>query len=192
MPRRRYHELAQEGAEFARIGDRILGTTLSVKGAVLIDSDQDEAHQTLPMGLPSPDDQRRVILRELLRRKIAAGFINARDSFEGLKVIFMPGFILVDEDLAARLADFVKDGGLLVATARSATRHRNNRACEFAPPAFLNDVFGVTIEEFGKLEHGSIDLEVGKWTSVESGGAIWCGHHRKPDDSMSYWALLSR
>ncbi len=170
IPRRRYHELAQEGAEFARIGDRILGTALSVKVAVLIESDQDEAHQTMPMGLPSPEDQRRMLLKELLRRKIAAGFVNARDSFEGIDVIFMPGFVLMDDDLAARLRDFVKGGGLLVATARVATRHRNNHVCEFTPPGFLNDVFGVTVEEFGKIDGGSIDLKVGQYTSVESGG----------------------
>ncbi|WP_075078055.1 beta-galactosidase [Terrimicrobium sacchariphilum] len=160
IPRRRYDEFAREGGEFARLGDSILGTTLSVKVGVLLENDQDEAHQTMPMGLPSPDEQRRVILRELLRRKLEAGYVNAHDSFEGLGIIILPGFVLMDEDLAARLGEFVERGGLLVATARTATRHRNNHVSEFTPPGFLRDVFGATVEEFGKLERGSIDLEM--------------------------------
>lgn len=169
VPRRRYQELAQEGAEFARLGGKVLGTSLLVRVGVLIDNDQDEAHQSLPMGLPSPDEQRRVILSDLLRRKIAAGFVNAQDSFEGLEVIIMPGFVLMDDDLAGRLQDFVKRGGLLIASARTATRHRNNHVAAFTPPGFLNDLFGVTIEEFGKILPGAIDLQSNRGSAVTAG-----------------------
>lgn len=174
VPRRRYHEFAQEGEEFARLGDSILGTTLSVKVGVLLENDQDEAHQTMPMGLPSPDEQRRVIMRELLRRKLEAGYVNARDSFAGLDIIILPGFVLMDDDLAARLGAFVEHGGLLVATARTATRQRNNHVSECTPPGFLRDVFGATVEEFGKLERGSIDLETatGVFATVGDGYEI--------------------
>lgn len=171
VPRRRYRELGQEGAEFARLGGKILGTALSVRVGVLIENDQDEAHCSLPMGLPSPDEQRRVILSELLRRKIASGFVNARDSFEGLDVIIMPGFVLMDDDLAARLQDFVKHGGLLIASARTATRHRNNHVSELTPPGFLNDLFGVNIEEFGKISPGAIDLQDNHGSAVSAGSA---------------------
>ncbi|MDH7568929.1 MAG: beta-galactosidase, partial [Armatimonadota bacterium] len=73
QPRRRYHEAAREGAELARIGREILGTHVRIDVGILCDVSQQEAHATLPMGLPGPNEAGEGVHRALWRRKFAAG-----------------------------------------------------------------------------------------------------------------------
>ena len=158
IPRRRYDEFAQEGAEISRIGSRILGTSLLVKAAVLSDFEQDEAHLTMQLGLPSPSHQRKLAYQELLERHLPIGIVNASDSFEGVDCLIIPSFVMMDEDLAARLRQFVENGGILFATARTATRDRNNHVISKTPPGLLIELFGITVEEFGKLSEDLLTL----------------------------------
>ncbi len=170
VPRRRYHEFAQEGAELARIGPKILGTTAHVRAAVLLEVEQDEAYVTMSNGLPRPKDQRDLVYGEMLHRHLAAGFVASTDSFDGLDLIVLSNFVLMDEDLAARLRAFVDRGGLLVATARTATRDRRNQVIRTTPPGLLADVFGVTVEEFGKLDTPLLHLQTASATIPLAGG----------------------
>jgi beta-galactosidase len=152
IPRRRYEEFSLEGAEFQKIGPQLLGTVPLIETAILVEQDQDEAHHTMPMGQSAPWEQREHIYRELCKRHLACGFVSAADSFEGLKVIFMPGFVVMDEELAAKLRGFLARGGVLVASARTATRTRDNQVFSTAAPALLADSFGTTVEECGAHE----------------------------------------
>ncbi len=170
IPRRRYDEFAQEGRELKRLAPKLLGTTAHVLAAVLLDHDQDEANATLPLGLPRPKDQRALIYGEMLHRHLPAGFVSASDSFAGLELIVLPGFTLMDEDLAARLRAFVESGGVLVTTARTATRDRRNHVIRTTPPGLLADVCGTTVEEFGKLTHPLLDLETDTTSFPLAGG----------------------
>jgi beta-galactosidase len=170
IPRRRYDEFAQEGRELARLAPRILGTIAHVRAAVLLDHDQDEAHTTLPLGLPRPKDQRSLIYGEMLHRHLPAGFVSAADSFAGLDLIVLSGFALMDEHLAARLRAFVESGGTLVATARTATRDRRNHVIRTTPPGLLADLLGTTVEEFGKLSHPLLDLRTNSTSIPLAGG----------------------
>jgi len=158
IPRRRYDEFAQEGAELRRIGSRILGTSVLVKAAVLSDFEQDEAYLTMHMGLPSPSDQRNLAYKELLERHLPVGIVNASDCFDGVECLIIPSFVMMDEDLAARLGQFVENGGVLFATARTATRDRNNHVISKTPPGLLSELFGVSVEEFGKLSEPLLTL----------------------------------
>jgi beta-galactosidase len=168
IPRRRYEEFAREGEEFHRISPHLAGTVPVIEAAVLVQRDQDEAHRTMPMGLPSPGDQRKHLYRELQRRHLPCGLVDASDSFAGLQVIFLPGFTLMDEDLASRLCAFVERGGTLVASARTATRDRFNRVLAFTPPGWLGELFGITVEEFGA--HDPLTFACGK-SSAPAGSA---------------------
>ena len=161
VPRRRTAEFAQEGAELKRIGDTILGTVGEVRAAILMQTDQTEAHAALPLGLPGPDEQAKTVFRQMLMAHLPSGLVDAADSFAGLKLLVVPSFVAMDEDLAARLTQWVERGGVLVATARTATRDRNNHIISQTPPGLLGELFGVRIEEFGALPSPILNLEVG-------------------------------
>ena len=168
IPRRRYEEFSQEGQELQRIGPKILDTVLDVQAAVCMDYDQEAAYSTLPLGLPSPENQRDLAYRELWLRHLPCGLIQSADSFEGLKLLVWPSGPLMDSALAERMRKFVQEGGVLVVTARSATRNRDNQVIAQTPPGLLADLCGVTVEEFGKLEPGEMLLTVGG-VPVQSG-----------------------
>ncbi|WP_269523285.1 beta-galactosidase [Coraliomargarita parva] len=152
VPRRRFEEFSKEGAELRRIGPRILGTVPQVDIGILVEQDQDEAHQSMPLGQTAPWHQRKAVLRELQVRHLACGLVQAADSFTGIRALFMPGFALMDLKLASKLKEFVRQGGILIATARTATRTRDNQVSSETAPCFLQECFGLTVEENGTHE----------------------------------------
>jgi beta-galactosidase len=149
--RRRYAEFSREGEEFKRLGPTLIGTTELVTCGVLVEQDQDEAHACMSMGLPWPRELGARMYRELMRRHLPTGLVSAKDALDGLALVYLPSFELMDAELAGRLITFVKNGGVLVATARTATRSRNNQVISHTPPGLLAELFGVKVEEFGKL-----------------------------------------
>lgn len=172
VPRRRYDEFALEGKEFSRIGERLLGTSVDVRIGVLTECEQDIAYETMSQGLPSPAGQRKAIYHALMQSRLPVGFVDARDGFDGLEVIVLVGFVMIDECLATKLQAFVHDGGLLLATARTATRERTNHVSAQTAPAFLQSLFGATVYEFGKSHEGGLAWEsdgksVGKHPAYE-------------------------
>ncbi|MFP4105144.1 MAG: beta-galactosidase, partial [Phycisphaerae bacterium] len=170
IPRRRYEEFAREGRELKTIGEKILGTVVDVKAAALLDHDQDNAYKTLAMGLPSPADQRDQAYREMWNRHLPCGLVNANDRFDGLELIVLPSMQMMDEPLAVRLQQFVESGGTLMVTARSATKDRDNQVITQTPPGLIRELCGVTVEEFGKIESGSLSLKLGEQTLRSGGG----------------------
>lgn len=187
IPRRRYEEFSREGAELHKIGSKILGTSVLVRAALLIESEQEEAYATMPLGLPSPSEQRRLALQELLARHLPAGIVDARDSFDGLDWILLPSFVLLDDDLVMRLSAFVERGGVLVALPRTGTRNRNNQVVAQTPPGVLASLFGVTVEEFGKIAPGEARMRCGT-KEIASGS---CYEYLRPAEAevLGAWSV---
>ncbi|MFW5840974.1 MAG: beta-galactosidase [Planctomycetota bacterium] len=156
--RRRYEEFAREGAELKRIGPKLLGTTLDVQAAVLTDHDAAEAYATMKLGLPNPWQMGQLAYGQLWQRHLPCGLVDVRDRLEGLKLLIFPSLPLMDAQLAGRLEAFVRAGGVLLASARSATRDRENHVFDTAGPALLSELFGATVEEFGRLDPGEATL----------------------------------
>jgi len=162
IPRRRFQECSQEGKEIQRIGAKILGTVANVHAGILLELDQDEAHETFPMGRPGPQTVRKLIYSEMMKRHLPVGLVDARDDFAGLDLLVMPSFPLIDDDLADRLRDFVVRGGTLVATGHSATRDRRNQVIMDTPPGCLTSLFGARVIEFGRLGQKELVLKAGE------------------------------
>jgi len=161
VPRRRYEEFSREGAELKRIGGKILGTVLDVQAAVLVETEQDDAHTTLNLHLPSPSNQRDLAFSEMWRRHLPCGLVQTADGLAGLRLLVVPSMPLMDDGLAGKLRAFVEGGGLLIVTARTAIRDRDNQATPMTPPIFLSDLCGVSVEEFGKCPAGEASFRLG-------------------------------
>jgi beta-galactosidase len=172
VPRRRYQEFARAGAELKRIGGTILHTVLDVQAAALIEQDQDEAHLTYPLNLPSPSDQANKAYREFWRRHLPAGLVNAQDSFDGLKLLVVPSLLMMDDVLAGKLTAFAEGGGVLVVTARTATKNRDNQCIAQTPPGALAALCGAEVVEFGPVPSGQFHIDMGGGASV-SGGPLY-------------------
>lgn len=163
IPRRRYEELVREGGDFAKLSEHIVGSTLDVRAAVLVQYEQDHAYEAMTLGLSGPGEQRKIAFTELWKRGLPAGLVHAEDSFAGLEMLVLPSMPMIDEQLASKLEQFVRDGGVLVITARSATRDRNNQVLAETPPGFLTTLTGSAVEEFCRLKpEMDIRLKAGK------------------------------
>lgn len=149
VPRRRYQEARQEGIEFAALSDKVLGTHVHMDVGILHTPEQDDAHQTLPHGLPAPSWAATHLHRALWMDKYAVGYINPSDRYDGVKMLVWPHMVTVDDAMADKLAAYVADGGILVIGGRSAIKNTDNVVLAETPPGPLQKLAGVTVEEYG-------------------------------------------
>jgi len=151
VPRRRYREAADVGRELKAIGPAILGTSVRIDAAVAAgDMDNTDAHTTLHFELPSPDSVARTIHGTLLRQGYAVGCVHPSDDLTGIRLYFIPHWVIIDPTWLPNLKSFVEGGGTLVIGARTATRNLDNQVVGDTLPGVLRDLVGATVEEYGR------------------------------------------
>jgi beta-galactosidase len=135
IPRRRYDEAKQFAGEINGIKDHILGTHVRMDvGIAGADFDNQEAHRTYPIGLPSPHEDALLLHRHCYRAGIACGYIHPEDDLSPLKVLYVPHWLMWQDGWTARIED------------------ANNHIIRSpAPGRSLSALAGVTVEEFGRL-----------------------------------------
>lgn len=153
VPRRRYDEASQFFAEMTRLQPEILGTHVRMDiGIAGADFDNQEAHKTYPMALPSPLEDAILLHRHCYGQGIACGFIHPEDDLSRLKVLYVPHWVMWKPEWTARVEAFVAQGGTLILSALTATRDIHNHIpMEQAPVAGLSALAGVKVYEFGRL-----------------------------------------
>ena len=153
VPRRRYAEARQFATEVKGLATVILGTSVHMDVAIAgADFDNQEAHRTYPMGLPSPQEEALLLHRYCYERGISCGFIHPEDDLSRLKVLYVPHWLIWKDDWTARIQAFAEAGGTVVLSARTGSRDTNNHVIrDAAPGRSLSRLAGVTVEEFGRL-----------------------------------------
>lgn len=158
-PRRRYAEAKQFAGDMAAIKDKLLGTSVRVDvGIAGGDFDNQEAYKTYPMGLPSPVEDAALLHQALYRRNIATGFIHPEDDLSRLKALYIPHWLMWQEEWTEKLRAFANAGGIVIASAMTGTRTRENHIVrELAPSMGLGELLGVCVEEFGRIAAADAD-----------------------------------
>jgi beta-galactosidase len=153
IPRRRYDEAKQFAGEINGIKDHILGTHVRMDvGIAGADFDNQEAHRTYPIGLPSPHEDALLLHRHCYRAGIACGYIHPEDDLSPLKVLYVPHWLMWQDGWTARIEEFARNGGTVILSARTGSRDANNHIIRSpAPGRSLSALAGVTVEEFGRL-----------------------------------------
>src|ERR1044072_4960341 len=150
VPRARYQDFKQEGAELKKIAPEIFGSQVISDIAVIKDFDDEwvydhqyftsEVHTSWVYG---------DLFRAASEMKYNIDFINPEKDFNRYKIIFAPYLILMDEALAAKIKKFVLQGGTFIMSAHSAVKDRDNTMTEQTLPIMgLRDLFGVEIDSF--------------------------------------------
>lgn len=164
VPRRRYDELCQFGAEIQRLGPAVLGTSVHLDVAIATgDYAVREAHDTYPMGLPSEQLIAESTHRVFLGAGYAVGCVHPQDDLEGLKLYIIPHWAVFDPAWVPRLRAWVEAGGTLILGARTASRDLSNRVVPDTLPGCLADLAGVTVEDYGKENPGSGRTKKIRW-----------------------------
>jgi beta-galactosidase len=151
IPRRRYNEIKQLGNELARIAPEILGTSVMIEVAVATaDFDNNDAHQTMTMGLPSPDNIAEIIHAKCFDKRIAIGCVHPSDDLSDIKLYFIPHWTIIKPEWLPNLENFVNNGGILVIGARTGTKNIDNRVISDTPPGLLRKLCGIAVEEYSR------------------------------------------
>ncbi len=112
----------KNGTELEKICAQNLATTKRVDVSNSFDYEQDHAQAMLEFGRPQPEVQRYLMLAELMRRKIAVGYVNEVDSSAGLKVLIVPLAIVMDVKRAEIITDYMAEGGVILPVYRQKKR----------------------------------------------------------------------
>jgi beta-galactosidase len=151
IPRRRYREAAQIGAELARVGARLLGTSVEVDiGIATGDFDAQHGHHPISHGLPCPKQSAETIHGYFFSRGHAVGCIHPSSPLDGVKVFFIPHMAVLNPAYVANWTGWVQAGGTLVIGARTATRNLENNVHGQTPPGPLRELAGVEVLEYGR------------------------------------------
>lgn len=160
--RRRYAEAQQEGAEFAALGEKLLGTHVHIDVGILHSVDQDDAHAALPHGLPGPSQAAEHLHRALWRRHVAVGYVALEDDWEGLPVLVWPHMVMCNDELALKVTRYVEGGGTVVIGARSAIKDMYLRVTDLTPPGPLATLTGATVQEYGTKPERHYNIRLGQ------------------------------
>ncbi|MDO5897374.1 beta-galactosidase [Agrobacterium sp. Azo12] len=153
VPRRRYEEARHFASDINKIKSKLLGTSVQIDiGIAGADFDNQEAHKTYPIGLPSPVEDAVHLHRFAYQNGYATGFVHPEDDLSRLKVYYIPHWVMWDNAWTPKLRSFVEAGGTVIVGAMTGTRDRNNHIIrEQAPGAQLCELTGVRVEEFGRV-----------------------------------------
>ena len=147
--------------EVSRLGERlkkldgIVGTLTEAKAAVLYEWDNCWAlNDARGFNLSDKKIMNTVkrFYSPLWNRGIDTDIISREDSFENYKLIIAPMMYSISETLAEKLEQFVKNGGILLATYMTGMVDEND-LCYLGgfPCGKLKDVFGIWNEEIDSL-----------------------------------------
>jgi beta-galactosidase len=149
VPRARYQEFKQEGADIRRIGREILGSRVVSDIAVLKDFDDEWVYDyqffTSEVNVNAAFDG---LFQAASETKHNIDFIGRQADFSRYKIIFGPYLILMDPDLALKIRKFVEQGGTFILSAHSAVKDRDNGMTAHVKPILVNDLFGVEVIDF--------------------------------------------
>ena len=152
VPRRRFAELKETIAELKAIRGDVLDTSVDSEVAILAaDWDNEMAQATFSLGMPSLAELSLPLHHHCYMRNIGCVTASPGDDLSRARIAFVPHLAIWDDRWPKGLTDWVKDGGILVVGARSATRNANNHVLSSTAPGVLRELCGVTVEEFGRL-----------------------------------------
>ncbi len=173
-----YTEVQQIGAEFAKAGPALAGTSPHSQVAILHDYDSRWAIDWQRHN-QAFDPQKQLVSFYKPLRQIAQSVDVVADTapLSGYKLVVAPGLAVLTDAAAKNLADYVKNGGHLVLGQRSAMKDGDNSLQARRAPGPLEDLLGGRVEQFYAIQSadlaqpGDIPTVTGKWGTTTS--QIW-------------------
>lgn len=184
-----YPEAQQVGREFARASEVLMGTSPQSQVAILHDYDSRWAIDFHPQS--KRYDQIDVLLgyyQALRDVTQAVDIVDPRGRLDSYRLVVAPSLNVISNELAGRLAEYVRRGGHLVLGPRSGMKDEFNALNQKRQPGPLVDALGAQVEQFYALLD---DVPVsGEWGSGKA--TIWA-EYLKPlapdvDVTMRYGA----
>jgi beta-galactosidase len=153
QPARRYEELAQMGAEIARVGERIDRTCPQSEVAVLLSYESRWALDAGTMGVDAWDPALdAVAIHDTLRdQNVPTDALDPREDLSAYRLVFAPRLYCVDRQIAENLCAFVENGGTLCLTAPSGVVDEYNVNFDTPRPGPLAEAAGIRVSDLASL-----------------------------------------
>lgn len=190
QPRRRLEECRTIGQEIKQLGPEIIGTTVRVDvGLALGAYEAQEAHSTLPRGLPGPAAQAERLHGWFFRQHYAAGCIHPVDTLDTCTLYIIPHWEVFDPVWIEPLTQFVERGGTLLIGARTGTRDGDNQVLDIPPPGPLADLAGVEVAEYSRKNDPQDRPWMMRWDDREGIAEEWVEilAPRPGTDTLATW-----
>jgi beta-galactosidase len=171
--RRRYREVQGIGAEIEQLSELFVGAENVTDVALIKSYDNVWSHR----GQPHNSKFNYNGLLEAYYAGLAAHHVqmdvtSVDCDFSKYKLVLMPAFNLMNEEIAEKCKVYVAAGGALLITFRSGTKTWNNQMTTITVPGLFKDIAGVELEEFDSINHGrtvQVKGEFGEGTAT-----TWC------------------
>lgn len=149
VPRARFNDFKQEGQEMQKIGAQVFGSTVDSKIAVIKDFEDEWVfgYQFLTDEIKVPLVYE-ALFQAASEQRYNIDFVGPTADLSHYKLVFAPQLALMDPQLAARLQQFVAQGGTLVMSAESAIKDRDNAFTMETIPIGLTNLFGMELDSF--------------------------------------------
>ncbi|AVY68085.1 beta-galactosidase [Xanthomonas translucens] len=148
-----YAEIQQVGAEFAKAGAALAGTTPHAEVALINDFDSRWA-----LGFQKhsadfdPVVQMKSFYRPLRQQAQVVDVVSALAPLDGYKLVVAPSLNVLSEVQAQRLTAYVERGGHLVLGPRSAMKNADNGLQPQRQPGPLGELLGGRVQQFYALD----------------------------------------
>jgi len=152
QPRPFYQEVQQLSRDLTTASPLLSGSTISATVALLNSYDSRWSIQWQPHHRDF--DYVAHLLhyyRPLAARNISADIISADAPLDGYKLVIAPALLILNESRAARLKEFVTQGGHVVLTIRTGMKDDYNALLPSRQPGPLAALAGVEVEEYYAL-----------------------------------------
>lgn len=149
-----YNEAKTIGSDFARIGKHLVNLRRKSEVAIVVSNRSNTGLKwSYDYVGPKYGDIIRWIYDCLFKLNVSVDIINdtTRD-FSDYKIVFTPGLYCAQDELKEALRSYVEGGGNLISTFRSFFCDENLKIHSKPQPADMNDVFGVSYDNFTVCE----------------------------------------
>ncbi len=148
IPNRKYDEYKKIASEFKKI-EKYFPYRLEAEVGLALSFPSQMASSYFPV---QHQDQVQACFDSFSYRNMDARVVEISRSVLNYKLLFLPGVAVMDEASAAKIRQYVKEGGTVIMTAHSAVVDETGKVFSSTLPGRLSDVFGIRVASFEETE----------------------------------------
>ena len=148
VPNRKYDEYKKIATEFKKI-EKFFPYIPKAEVGLAFSFASQIASASFP---EQHDNQLQACFDVFYYRNMDARIVEISKSSLDYKLLFVPGVAVMDKATAAKIRDFVKNGGTVVMTSNSAIVDESGKVFESTHPGMLSDIFGIRVGSYEETE----------------------------------------
>lgn len=162
VPRRRYREMQETAAVMKRLSP-LKKAEFPKEAAILVDYDCHWAHKIKPANDQALEyfafaEQQYKALADI---GVNADVVSIHDDWRAYRLVVLPALIITSEETQRKIADYARQGGVVVASFLLSVKNEHNAGHTASLPAGLTGVFGVAVEELEPVfAHSTANLDL--------------------------------